>query len=759
MPFVDPEPSSLRGVTGRVPAEPVEGDPFGAAFRQDNSFVSFVSSLRNSGSFTPDPNHNPIDVIRGTPYFQQHSDRFLGSRSEAETRNIMAQIDREDHDRAILAGAGKWGVVAGMMAGAIDPTMALPGGAGIKAGREGLSFARTAAEVGIAAGGAVTAQEMALHATQETRTVGESALNVASATILSALIGGAAARMMTREEHAATVAALDAERPEMAAHASGEPAAPREPATPAAAGASPSMAAAAGAAATDTRKLEVVPTGVGIEKLGFDPMSRLITSPAVSARRTAVDLAETPLRFKENLEGIPTTSGPSLDRLARLQIAQTRVAVGDELDRLFAEYRFGDADKSFPRMRAQFERLAGRDEGYMSMSQFKQEVSKALTQGDKHDIPQVQSAADFIRKNVFNPWKDRAIAAGLLPEGVEVKTADSYLQRVYNKQAIAARRPEFVNTIQSWLKSDQEAKAAAKDRLTDLNDRLQQINETYGKLQGRHERLTANRAKLEARIKERGGETITEIDRAEQLTLERMNTEEEIGGLKDSLSLLRDLKAQKFGPLATAQRKASEMLERRIGKFREQKGAAGEAGRSADLNQERLDELLSRKEHAQERSEILQDALGVSEEARGTIRAKIEEVLGRWEGKSATEAKAALKAREKYPETRPLDRLAYDPATESFTRPEGAPRLEGADAAVDRAVRRIIESDRDWSDAELRDRAHQIVERILGSPDGRLPYDQHLGGPEIGYHATPPEPPRGALAAREFNIPDELIRP
>ena len=53
---------------------------------------------------------------------------------------------------------------------------------------------------------------------------------------------------------------------------------------------------------------------------------------------------------------------------------------------------------------------------------------------------QVQAAAQFIRAKVFEPWKERAIAAGLLPEDVKAKGADSYLQRVYNKQAIAAQR-------------------------------------------------------------------------------------------------------------------------------------------------------------------------------------------------------------------------------------------------------------------------------------------------------------------------------
>jgi hypothetical protein len=56
-------------------------------------------------------------------------------------------------------------------------------------------------------------------------------------------------------------------------------------------------------------------------------------------------------------------------------------------------------------------------------------------------------------------------------------------------------------------------------------------------------------------------------------------------------------------------------------------------------------------------------------------------------------------------------------------RPEGAPRLRSADKAVDRAVKRILGSDRTLDRQELRSRAEEIASRQIGTPDGRLPYD------------------------------------
>jgi hypothetical protein len=61
----------------------------------------------------------------------------------------------------------------------------------IRAG--GYEFVEAAKAIGTAAAIQTTAQETALHGTQETRTMGESAINVASGTILAGLIGAGAA--------------------------------------------------------------------------------------------------------------------------------------------------------------------------------------------------------------------------------------------------------------------------------------------------------------------------------------------------------------------------------------------------------------------------------------------------------------------------------------------------------------------------------------------------------------------------------------
>jgi hypothetical protein len=937
---VAPDPDAgLRTGQGVAPTAPEPGgDVFGAAFRQSNSVVSAIQAMRNSGRFEPVPDYNPLTDVKGwgdTRYFLDHGDKFVGSQSPAETQAIKAQIDQEEQDKRTLAANGKIGFVAQTMAGMLDPTMLLPGGVGIDAARGGLTFTKAAIETGKAGLLATTAQEVLLHGSQQTRTFEESALNVASGTLLSALIGGGAAAFLAPAERAAVEAKLHIDRAEINAHAgnpstgeappsditafhgspydfvqfdpakigSGEgrqgeghgfyfgdnpevaqyyakknagsrlglqfdaltpeenaafprkfdtrffndsmnqdtvrdllqntreqfeaelerdpgnakfkdgikaidkieksgnfgitepkgnvyqvrlkaakedfvdlrrpldeqPAAARpilaeigddvesalaenpeladrlrkagvagvvygherdnfvvfdpkrieithKNSEPVSGTAPPSTGVAypvaAGAAASDTRQLELVGFGLdkvpGVGKLveKTSPMQRVFGADSPTARRTGADLAETSLLFKENLEGGVTTAGPALDREARLLIHQGQVAIGDELSRLFSEYRFGE-QKAAPRARAGFEDLTGRTpDGKMSFSEFKEAVSDALRNGDQHEIPQVQMAAQTIRNKVFEPWKKRAIDAGLLPEDVGVKTADSYLLRLYNKQAIAAKRPEFVDRVTDWLAGDQQAKAEAQQKIAAYHGALQSHEATIGKIQDKIAKLESDTDVIAARQEE-----ATRFNKAANQRARKLRE----GADQDTLPLQN---AQGGAVFETLARNRGNLL--------------------ADRASAKLAEI-----------ETLEQKLVTESASRDTMRAKIEEEIGRWEGKSTKEAQAALKARAEAEQARSA-------AMAAGTSKSKGERLSSADKAVDRAVNRILGSDRDLTRDELRSRAQEITDRIIGSPDGRLPYD--LGMEHGTAFGGSGEAPRGALAAREFNIPDATIK-
>lgn len=169
-------------------------------------------------------------------------------------------------------------------------------------------------------------------------------------------------------------------------------------------------------------------------------------------------------------------------------------------------------------------------------------------------------------------------------------------------------------------------------------------------------------------------------------------------------------------------------------------GQRSEAGTADRVNRGRVGILQDRLSQAAEKRALLDDALRLADEAEAEVLGRVERELQEWGGKSARDAVSAIKAREKAGADRAPD----------------AARLQAADKPVLAAMRRILGSDRDLSRIELEARSNEIVDRILGTPDGRLPYDAASTG---GARATPETgEPRGSLKSREFAIPTALVR-
>lgn len=556
-----------------------------------------------------DPTHDPMSLIKGTKYASDPG-RFARSYSETETRAIMREWDADEHAADIYQRSGSLGTVAALGAGLLDPTIFLPIAKVFTGAKAGVTALRLAGDTALTGALASSISEAGMASTTPHYTAGDFARGVGTATVLSGLLGGALGALLSRGEAKAIQDGLHAFREDWGNDiAQGFP-------------------QSAGAATADTRQLEMARTG--IEKIDptarVSPPRRVLNSPFVSARRTVADLVETPYLFKENREGIATTQGPALDRLARLEINKSRIALTDVLTDTFTRYRFnGQADvPKTQRMFTHMMDIAGRPREKMSYPEFKDAIDDALRNSDKHDIPEVAEAAGFIRRTIVNPWKDRAIKAGLLPEDVDAGTAASYMMRHWNKQRVIAARPELVRISADWLESEQARKAGIQ---TNLQGLAKQLDEAEAKA-----------AKLEASVRATDDAKIAAADDVAQL------------------------------------------------------------------------------------------------------RKKVEKELTEWKGKSAAEAISAIARREKAAEGRAED----------------APRLKEADKTVSKVLQRIIDKNSDLSRQELESRANEIIDRIVGSPDGRLAYDAPSGGPTVGVSRGPRQ--RGPLASREFMIPDHLIR-
>ena len=556
-----------------------------------------------------DPAYNPFNDIKDTKYAADPQ-RFAYARNRDETQAIMQEWDQDDTARGVLSRSGWGGTVATLGMGMADPTVFLPLIKVWTGAAAGVNALRLGADAALSGALGATISETGMAATTPDETAGQFITNVGTATALSAILGAGAGALVSRAERKAIEATLHADRIAWGDDLAGSP-----------------QPQSVGAAASDNRNVQLVTTPLdklpGGDPLGkLSPTRRILNSPLQSARRALVDLAETPFLFEGNAEGRTVTSGPALDRLMKLQIRQARVGFSDVLEGAIARYRLGQNDANFlQRTMMGIEDVRGATGGKLSRQEFKSAIDDALRNGDTHPIPEVAEAATWVRNNVLNPWRDRAIKAGLLPDGVEPETATSYMMRSWNKEKLTAQRPTAQNIITDWLSSEQSRKAAIQDTLTDLGQKLDAAETT-----------------------------ISELER----------------------------KAKGGSP-----------------------------------------------EHVAARAEA------------DVLRGQIETQLTAWKGKSATEALSAIRARDK-----------------AGPRAEGAARLTSADKAVTSAMRRIVGGDRNLSRAELHSRAGEIIDRILGNPDGRLPYDD----------ASPPSPgapsgdARGPLASREFMIPDAMIR-
>jgi hypothetical protein len=353
-------------------------------------------------------------------------------------------------------------------------------------------------------------------------------------------------------------------------------------------------------------------------------------------------------------------------------IHQGQVAVGDELSRLFSEYRFGE-QKTAPRAQVLRSRHApaSAPEGKMSYDEFKEAVSDAMRNGDSTKSRRCRPPRSSSGNKVFEPWKKRAIDAGLLPEDVDVKTADSYVQRLYNKQAIAAKRPEFVDRVTDWLAGDQQAKAQAQSQDRPVSGRAGIAPQHDRQAAGQIEKLETDADVIAARQEE-----TTRINKAANQRATNLRNE---GGDQDTLPL-----QNARGGACSRRWRATAATCWPIGPRqtgRDRKPAAEAGGRDRKP-----------RRHAR------QD--------RGRDR--------RVGGQVGTEAKAALKARAEAEKAR-------DQAKAAGTYKGKDERLSAADKAVDKAVRRILGIRPHLSRDELRSRATRSPTASSARPTAGCP--------------------------------------
>lgn len=474
MPFVDDVTQGPIGALPAVSAPQADDngpgfiDTIGAAFRLENTVGSAMAAggvgsnslYGPAGGPLPDPDFDPFADIDG---YEDNARAFTLANSPEEVAAVKSKIDRERQDRATLDAAGGWGYAAAFAAGMLDPLVLVPVGGQIKAG---VSVGRNALRAAGAGAAGATLTEIPLHATQETRTMTESAVAIAGSTFLSGILGGAVGKYLSKAE-------ADALAPRIEKDLTPPPDHEIDPWTP--------HESSVGARQADNTTIEdnTLVGALGLEKrLAFaSPIMRTLNSPSNEVKKAAQALAEVPLDLRKNVDGIATPIA------VETRVKFHQAALYDAytvLDEQFTKHATGTAGgrlKAAGVAIADKFRKTGRR---MPYHDFRAAVGRAMRRGDQHEIPEVQEAAEYFRRRVFDPLKQEAIDAGMLPDDVEVETALSYLTRVYDVQRIVADRPEFKGRIVDWLSTKRAEVAATKaQREADLAAALRRV-ETAG---------------------------------------------------------------------------------------------------------------------------------------------------------------------------------------------------------------------------------------------------------------------------------------
>lgn len=427
------------------------GEGFSLAFGENSEIGAVASYLANkfdpSRRATVDPDFDPFDGLEDTPY-ADYASSFIGVRSREDFERTRRRIDRQIWSREQFDNAGlaaNIGGFVGEVAG--SPTNLLPGGAAVRSARLGstvLSGAKSAAVAGL--GGSVVSETI-MQGVQETRTLEDSLTNVVATTLLSGVLGGSVSALGFGADKIAsrTASRASAFQTTLDTYSSG------------------SLGAAQAGGATSLRD-EGLKGMFGLDKAlsGVTPITRAVTSPSAETRRAMARLTEDALLRNKNADGVPS----DISVYRRIEMRRADLATGlVGLEDQFLQYRMGGGGRASG-VKASLQDVAGQTGGKLTRSQFAEEVGRALIRGDKSDIAEVQTAAELIRKTVFDPLKEAAIENGLLPEGVSSQVAESYLTRVYNREMIAARRKAyrdgdgnlqdgFEDRIAKWLEGRQ----------------------------------------------------------------------------------------------------------------------------------------------------------------------------------------------------------------------------------------------------------------------------------------------------------------
>lgn len=462
MPFVDaPDDLVLINKLTNLAEAPEDEDPSAieiasALWRQENTIGSFVNQESGLPDGVDDQSFNPYDYLsEGEKLDKKFVSHAALADKVDEIEAVRKQYARETADRETIQKGGAMSFLVGLgVVGVADPINLIPiGGAIAKTYKAGNSILDAAVVTGSVATASTAVTEAALHQSQLTRTYGESAINLGAAALLGGVLGAGGKALANSLDASAIDGIVDSMDVEPKVKAGDDSVlSPEYRATP------EEKSAGAAQRVADVEVSGKAAKGL-VKALGFDPLSRTITSDNPFTRIVANRLAENPIK----MDGDIVTA---VESRAKIHDGKYAAALQSHLD-IYRQYR--------------------KNGGRLRRRQFNEEVARAM-RNEESAIPEALQSANNWRTELYNPIKDDLVELGLLPEDVSVGTAVGYLNRRWNKGKVSANLPKFIDTTAKWLRDEDvrlrdeatkaetdiaEATGAERTRLQEIIDRAE----------------------------------------------------------------------------------------------------------------------------------------------------------------------------------------------------------------------------------------------------------------------------------------------
>ena len=774
-------------------SDPTISQTFRAAFAIENSLGSFLTMTLSNDLKPPrvegyDPYGANSDDIKG---YEFHGSEFAQSESPEETQIIKNRIDEEMMNREIIANSGFAGFIAQMAAGITDPIYLPFASGGVAAWAKGGKTASGAMLRGVAVGAASEAlAETAKHATQITRTLDESLINIGAAGVLTGLVSGGLRKMELRKTGAVATPGVKKVTPELTEEVRRNLV---DESPKLISNDSQDIVSFKGEEpvlkpGVDLDDLYDVESAGGIERWKVSPNMRVHMGKSQKAKEMLFKMVETPIVTKsQKLGRTAVPEGGAIETRIKshdVKLFEQQVFMRDQYQTY--RKRLGESNRNVVKSGL------GTTVKPLSYKAFKEEVGKAFSRADKHDIPEVQAVAKLTREKVYDPLKEDAVSVKLLPEDVKVETSESYRNRSYLHTKIKARRNEWDDIVSRWLRSQQAVEKYDLEGFTKKVSEVvgedvsvgqfvkQDLESIAGKLEAKGEGTKAN-IELRTQTIKKAGNEIKELKKKEVSTGSRLRAvRAEEKTLQSELQTVLN-RYIKFRPDVRTPliEKAVQEIETKVTKldgqiatleavenelrneakqqlsvvFKSFKQEADPkklaAGRAFQRIENRLSKIRKRLSgYKDDRYRLIDDLKNTLDKTKHIEKGNIERArelsttIGRLQKKLEPKRKLAMDLESKF------DEISQAIQKERSRISESRGYLDES-AWMGKQIRKLSKTlDKTYlsslTDAEIKEVSRSITDNIIGGPSGKLPYNLKLAE-------------RGPLKERVFDIPDELI--